>query len=167
MATPSLAPADIAAMSSVFVAICALVVSLWQGHIMRKHNRLSSKPVIDMNLHVTTQKVCLEILNCGLGPGFLQALDVSHGGTTYNLMDEVSLQRYFEGVAPRSLGVNPTLGQHNFNAVIPVGTISIMEVPGAFKINVPQHVSQTIRGARFSIKYKCIYGVEYTATHTF
>ena len=65
---------DVAAMSGVFIALCALVFSLWQAAESRKHNRLSFRPHLTTwtERHPEKGQFELELVNNGLGPAIIK-----------------------------------------------------------------------------------------------
>ncbi|MEJ2099050.1 MAG: hypothetical protein P8X68_03630 [Desulfobacterales bacterium] len=66
------------AIATVFVAACALGISIWSGIEMRRHSRLSVSPlfIIDYSLAKDDQYVGVVLSNRGLGPGRVLAFSV-------------------------------------------------------------------------------------------
>lgn len=64
--------------ATIFIAVLALVVSVWSAYETRKHNRLSVKPSISISGVFTDDQDESGILvsNNGSGPAFLQKFDV-------------------------------------------------------------------------------------------
>ncbi|MCK9426465.1 MAG: hypothetical protein M0Q21_10540 [Ignavibacteriaceae bacterium] len=58
----------IIAMSSVIIALAALVATIWQGLITQKHNRLSVKPIGDILANNFEDKIEVILENKGTGP---------------------------------------------------------------------------------------------------
>ena len=65
----------------IFIAACALVVSIWAMWTQRKHNRLSVVPHIDVGLSENH----LFIENNGLGPARITSFEGTVGDTPYDL----------------------------------------------------------------------------------
>lgn len=67
--------------AAIIVAICAVAISVWQGYETRKHNRLSTKPIILYEWEVKEgQKSGIYIQNNGLGPAVLTDIEFSYAG---------------------------------------------------------------------------------------
>ena len=64
--------------ASIFVAACALGVTIWQSSVMRKHNRLSVKPALNIieNRHHDKEQAIVHIEyylgNFGVGPAIIK-----------------------------------------------------------------------------------------------
>ena len=159
--------AEIVATCSVIDAACALLVSIWQGVVIRTHNRLASRPVIDMNLHANSQKILLEIVNCGLGPGFLESLAVSHSDTTYDLLKKDSFIRFIGTVLPAGLTHPPTNGHFQAGTVMPIGSLPLLQFQGDPDPTLVSFVQTAFEGAHFTIGYRCIYGSIEVVHHKF
>ena len=67
---------DIIAISAAFITLCAFFTTLWQGHLTRRHNKLSIKPSLnfDQNLRHSGVDVKYTVKNSGLGPAMIKAL---------------------------------------------------------------------------------------------
>lgn len=58
-----------AALSSMFVAVFALAISIWQGYTMKEHNKLSLRPYLETELNNDEAGSWeLFINNHGMGP---------------------------------------------------------------------------------------------------
>lgn len=68
--------------SSVVIAICAIVVSIWHGVQTRKHNKLSCKPHLTTWTHIDNDKAFyfVELINNGLGPALIEKFTVKVDG---------------------------------------------------------------------------------------
>jgi hypothetical protein len=71
-------------LASGVVALCAFGVSLWQGHVSSKHNRLSARPLLKIDFHAKDDEVSCSLINVGLGPAFLDELLFSISGKDYD-----------------------------------------------------------------------------------
>lgn len=72
----------IIAISVTIIALSALIVSIWQGVLNRKHNRLSVRPRlrIDLYIHVGCP-VTITLKNNGIGPATVRQFSVYLDGT--------------------------------------------------------------------------------------
>lgn len=71
-------------LSSLIVALLALLFTIWQFAVQRKHNRISCKPHLTKfsKLSKMDNTACLEVLliNNGLGPAFIDNFQVFYQG---------------------------------------------------------------------------------------
>lgn len=70
---PNFSPDVWVAISAAFIALCALVVSIYQIRLSEQHNRLSVKP--QLTFHCSSSgngRIGLKIMNSGLGPAILK-----------------------------------------------------------------------------------------------
>jgi len=63
----------IISVSAIFIALLALSVTIWQGILIRKHNRLSVKPIlnIDYNFSAHIGDIGIYLINKGIGPAVI------------------------------------------------------------------------------------------------
>lgn len=76
------------ALSSMLVAVCALVISIWQSYSIQQHNKLSLRPYLEAEFNTSKGGGWeLYINNQGLGPA--QVTDVKYiaDGTIYRDRD--------------------------------------------------------------------------------
>ena len=52
---------------STITALCALGLSIWQGYINRRHNKLSVTPLLTSKLEQSKEHSCFQLKNKGLG----------------------------------------------------------------------------------------------------
>jgi hypothetical protein len=72
----------ITGVSSGIIALCALILSLYQGYQTRKHNRLSFKPHLTTwtNTNPEMGFYSVELINNGLGPALIEEFTVRVDG---------------------------------------------------------------------------------------
>lgn len=78
---------------SLLVAICALVLTLYQIHATRKHNKLSVRPHIRFGWNAGTTGDGIWIKNDGMGTAIVEKFEISKDGEIINLKqleDELS-----------------------------------------------------------------------------
>ena len=69
---------DLMALGSLATAVCALVATIWQAAISRKHNRLSVRPVL--TLYRQENDGVITVRNNGSGPAIIQSYQLYSGG---------------------------------------------------------------------------------------
>ncbi|MEC8067254.1 MAG: hypothetical protein VX154_05290 [Pseudomonadota bacterium] len=72
-------------LSSVVVAVCALVVTIWQGRQNYKHNKMSVKPILvaseDLNeVSKNNYEISCELINTGFGPAIIKEFILIYDG---------------------------------------------------------------------------------------
>ena len=97
--------------SSAFIAILALGVAVWQGHLMRRHNRLSLRPHLTFRETISATnnpQFVLELQNNGIGPAIVGDFHILLDGkretdfeaqTWLALLDLVGLHGQAQGAA--------------------------------------------------------------------
>ena len=89
-ATQASSAEQIVAISSLCVAALAFAVTLWQGYLTRKHNRLSVQPRLRVSLQLG-ERPGIYLQNVGFGPAviidFLIALEGSDAVSAFDALD--------------------------------------------------------------------------------
>jgi len=72
----------VAAIASTIIALCALVLSIWQGYLSRRHNRISVRPHLTMWTHKYHNDglYAADIVNNGFGPANIKCFAVKLDG---------------------------------------------------------------------------------------
>ena len=74
----------ITALCSMLVALCALLISIWQGYSMQQHNQLSLRPYLETELNTKLDgRWELFINNNGLGPAHVNNVQYFVDGKSY------------------------------------------------------------------------------------
>jgi hypothetical protein len=69
----ALSNSEIIALSSVTIALLALITTFWQAHISRRHNRLSIRPfVVEYQERFPGEHISVSIVNRGIGPALVE-----------------------------------------------------------------------------------------------
>ncbi len=68
--------------SSVIIALCALIYTIWQGKKAQRHNMLSFRPHLTSWSHSEADKgiYAVELMNNGLGPALIESFTVMIDG---------------------------------------------------------------------------------------
>ena len=75
--------------SVVFIAVLAVVVSIWQVRISQEHNKLTVRPYLDYFYGWSPKGFRLELSNQGFGPAIIKNIDYRFDGKSYKNWDEV------------------------------------------------------------------------------
>ncbi|OEK04190.1 hypothetical protein [Roseivirga misakiensis] len=74
----------------VVIAVCAVVVSVWQVSIAQRHNRLSVRPYLNFFSGWATEDTwALKLQNEGIGPAIIKSVSLTYKGETYTHWDAV------------------------------------------------------------------------------
>jgi hypothetical protein len=89
-------------LASAVVALCALGVTFWQTHAVRKHNRLSVKPFLATTEGTHTQdnngKVSFEIQNCGVGPALIKSFALWDGDNEICINNRTAYENHLDKI---------------------------------------------------------------------
>ncbi|RLV61700.1 hypothetical protein D5018_00860 [Parashewanella curva] len=77
------------ALGTVLMAVCAIVTSLWQGHLLKRHNELSIYPHLALEVNTDPlpkgrMALSMYINNQGLGPANVTHVDILWGEKKLN-----------------------------------------------------------------------------------
>jgi len=85
------------------IALCALVATIWQAYITRKHNRLSVRPILNFNVMTENSDFVLSLKNTGFGPAIItdyqinfndESLGDNSDEIAINLSEELEIGSY-------------------------------------------------------------------------
>ena len=108
----------VAAGFSAIAALIAVGVALWQGIVIREHNRLSVRPEIAIRIvgpNATGHRVGIFVLNSGLGPARVTRI----------VFKDRATEKEFEGDDGLMNFVLPLMESYGFAASAQVDTISV------------------------------------------
>jgi hypothetical protein len=94
--------------SSAVIALCALALSIWQGILAKKHNRLSVRPHLTTRTHSDAEKglYVVDLINNGIGPAIIEEFTVKVDGKRISgdgaEMMEKALRIVFQNLSYRS-----------------------------------------------------------------
>jgi hypothetical protein len=77
---------DVIALSSLVIALCAMIITVWQGFLTRKHNILSVMPQLELvRVGSPGNLIHINLVNHGTGPAFIQNIYLFAGGEKLNI----------------------------------------------------------------------------------
>jgi hypothetical protein len=150
----------IISLAAAIISLCAISISIWQGYLMRKHNRISVKPILSFGakLKSASGKNKIIMSNNGLGTAILKELRIFVNGDFIGLADchenwHSALQKaeaMFEGGNHTIFaGDFPIMAGETINLLTLIDDITddqVLEILGKFD---------------FEVKYECLYGKKY------
>jgi len=82
--------------TAVFIAVMALVISLWQGCEERRHNRFSVRPLLTFDNTSSGTTKSIRLSNNGLGPALIKAFVITVNSSRYYAKDVNPWQKVVE-----------------------------------------------------------------------
>lgn len=149
--------------ATVAIALCALLLSIWQGYLQRQHDHVSLEPRINAYFKIDgrTDQWGIYVFNNGMGPAYIESLDVFANGKP---MPEGDRGKF--GSTLLSLGLNPfcfTVGGPRPNDSLIVGEeIALIEAsknaPAACSLALNSLSRVAGDNIDFTLVIKSIYG---------
>ncbi len=155
---------DVAALAGAFIALCALVFSLWQAAESRRHNRLSFRPHLTTWTERHPEKGIfeLELVNNGLGPAIIKTSTFLLDGVPLGENSITALQAEMNKLFPRNsfeLGVGSF---ENGAAMSPNERITMLRVRFLKEPYASGNVvEQFLERGDLEITYRSFYGEEF------
>ncbi len=151
------------AISTVVMALCALITSVWQGYSFQQLNKLSLRPYLEFEANMDPAAegrtaFVLLVNNNGLGPAEVTQVDF-----------EVADQR------PHSAhGIWPALGIDNFKLCFGAGNVARFYKVGDRQMVIraadesctltPAQFDKLLKTLKITLHYKSLYGEEFVAS---
>lgn len=66
----------VGALASAFIAVLALLATIWQACVTRKHNRLSVRPLLSTWNHAVPNGYRIDLTNIGVGPALIDTFKI-------------------------------------------------------------------------------------------
>jgi hypothetical protein len=146
---------------SAVIALAALGTAIWQGYVMREHNKLSVLPRLNIDVHNQPGiPVKIELKNQGLGPAIINKFRLKLDNKEYKVDSVESMDAVLKeaGLIPAQIswrGFLPSKG----TALLPGDSVLLLEFSDShFDENQYQESIKIINRIDFSIKYRSIYG---------
>lgn len=157
---------DIIAISTAFIALCALFTTVWQSHLTRRHNKLSVKPSLsfDENIQQNGVDVKYSVKNAGLGPAIIKVFALVIDGKKYSITTAEDVYRAFEilGIKLHEYDWSMQL----FKAGSSIAVDEIFDLLSFPKCTLDVEFNQKLRDVLprldFHIEYECFYGNRFT-----
>lgn len=146
---------------SLFVAACALSISIWQGYEVRKHNRLSVKPRLNFYIESATDVTNhISLINSGTGPAVIQDITIFIDGLAvpYGWEDALIIMAVYHRLEIRTLVRSYTYSKEDAIIVGKMEPLIVFEEK-TFSDNIYSKLFRTfLRKIKLVVIYKSIYG---------
>ena len=133
---------DPIAVASLVVAVCAMIATVWQAAIARKHNRLTVRPVL--TLYRREAEGIIHVRNNGSGPAIVISYELYSKGNRLSLDALDGIFSTVTDVPELTPGVAIAVGE----SVELIKAVTYLEA---------SHV-EPLQDLRFRIVYESIYG---------
>jgi len=152
----------IVSFSAIAIALASIFISTWQGTEIRKHNRLSVRPKLEIHFYINKQDFGYSLLNNGLGPAniidnkiFISGKEVTSSGTSHwskILLDSLKLNNIAISVSDIWPGATIKAGERR--------DLLNFDLTGFDSLQIdPMDINN---GLAFKIKYESMYGEIFT-----
>ncbi len=153
----------ITAICTVIIAVAALFVVVWQTWATRKHNRLSVKPLLDINQVVrkADSTVRLDLENNGVGPAIIKELEVLIDGRK---VEETVLKNWKKIISIIDISCDSVYGVI-LSSDATIGAGSSVELLN-LKVSDTQSyklVFESLSRLNVIVKYESVYGESFSA----
>ncbi|MEU7147832.1 hypothetical protein AB0B15_07315 [Streptomyces sp. NPDC045456] len=148
---------SITAVCAVVIAVASLIVTVYQTHAMRRHNRHSVRPVLQLRHSWYEGRTAgIRLVNSGLGPAVVVDSTLTVDGTVIGAWDKPNADRVREHLSVRPHAVTFDHGQ-----VIATDFDQYLLSVAGFDRNEHAEVEDLItRRLTLTIRYESLYGGE-------
>ncbi len=155
---------DITALSSAVVALSALILAIWQGITIKKHNVLSLQPLIRFASEVLVSKkgISLIICNHGLGPAIITSMFYVVDNVRYELININGFADLRKNIGLSDLEFGLSCNPKIKGSVIPAGEeitffqFSNLDGSALDNAEINKRIINSL--PKFIVHYKCTYG---------
>jgi len=155
--------------SNLIVSTCALIVAFlvflataWQGYLARKHNRLSVKPILEVESHMASNVnfMGLKIENCGVGPAIIKKIEIFYRNDSLGVVSDGDwIHRIGEHGVP--VGTTYATLQTSDSLIKSGGYLWLLKNDDVEKGENCRRFKSLLDEVTISIKYESIYGEKF------
>lgn len=140
---------------TLFIAVLALITSVWNAYSTRKHNRLSVKPNLTVHNEISSERIIFSLENNGVGPAIIKSFALISGDKEITCIDGLAYDSALD-----NLGVNlyherytPSIEEH-----IPAQkVIQLFKTLSQQEVNLEQSLETVLQNLKFKVVYTSIY----------
>ncbi len=150
----------VVAITSAFIAVCALGVTVWQGLQNLKHNKLSVLPLISLTNEISVindvnikgdLNYKIVLTNQGVGPAIIKKFELLFDGETVLFNDADTYEKFLDSKTKKFTGRN--FAQRKQGSIIKVGERLIL-----WEFNYHEHQDTSeVEKLGLRIEYESIY----------
>lgn len=145
---------------ALIVAFLAFLVTVWQSFLSRKHNRLSVKPILEVENHMASnvKTMGLKIENCGVGPAIIKEIEIFYKNENLGLVSDGNWVHKISGVPNGTVYV--TLKKVD-TLIKPGGELWLLKNDEVEKGREHDEFFSLLEELIVSVKYESIYGEKF------
>jgi len=147
-------------LATIVISLSALGLSIWNGYLSRKHNRLLVNPYLLGRVRLHENQFKYEIVNDHLGPAVINKIRYFANGININENDFSELMaKFFKEYNYIEQGA--VIGLLSENSILASGTRFIF-IKSSFPkdIDLDELYYQFTQKFKFTITYSCIYNIK-------
>jgi len=152
------------ALCSIIIALAALLATIWQGRSTYTHNKLSVKPLLNIEEHGHPNRpIKLELCNKGVGPALIKQYSIILDGKEHEAEEFESLE-----IIIHKIGIDPKTAQWDaafpgYSVLLPGESISLLAFRNSHEEEVLyDFLLEQLPRINFLIEYECIYKTQFT-----
>lgn len=156
---------DWIAISSSVVALCALAISVFQTRATIRHNKLQTKPFLDIVALITNKLTNLSIENHGLGPAIIKSIVATYKGGAYQLKSVGGIDSLTDQL-PAAVRKQMEIHQNHLDSVTPLQAgKSLLLIDIHPETDAAREAAKAFLDAlNITVEYECVYGQKYSST---
>jgi len=149
------------------IALCALIISIWQGMQMRAHNHKSYRPHLTSQLSIKegNSGFVVELINNGIGPAIIDSFQVFVDKHLQTGEDLQPLENAIKLLFPNyeyelycgCVNKGYAMAQKEIRELVNIKFVGD-KLPTAIEMD------HAMKRANINIKYQCFYGIAYETT---
>lgn len=152
----------IIAAASCVIALIALVVAIWQGVVMRRHNRMTVTPHLRIDSRLGAVPIVISLSNRGVGPAVVTEVSIyAHEAAIGHAMEQLNSALKFAGASGiKCACLLPRVGEF-----IAVGeTVDLLVYPECTDDEL-RRLNEALPRVNFRVRYASIYGDKHELTY--
>ena len=153
----------IIALASIAIALSALAVAIWQGILMRRHNRLSLRPHLTFRqmMSEANPQFSLELLNNGIGPAIIKDFQVLLDGEREDHFEAQGWMALLDLIGLKGRAIGASCGPDEFLAA--GQSLQLIKYESQPAPIGTRELRKALRRIEIHIGYQSIYGDRYIA----
>ena len=153
----------IIATASIAIALSALAVAIWQGILMRRHNRLSLRPhlMFRQMMSEANPQFSLELLNNGIGPAIIKGFQVLLDGEREDQFEAQGWMALLDLIGLKGRAIGASCGPDEFLAS--GQALTILKYDSSPSPMDNRKLREALRRIEVRIEYQSVYGSKYGA----
>jgi len=155
----------IVAVCSVIIAGLAFVTSLYFGCLQRQHFRLSSRPILDIEVGCVDE--ILGLGNAGVGPAFIERFTATVDGVEIDLLSGDGINALMSELlfgAPNQPYLR-VRGLLNGSVIAADGKVRIVYSDEPLSDDHRHRIRLNYERVRLHVAYRCIYSEQFVVSH--